>query len=382
MKIPRFIISLTGTAILIVMLGCNDLGEQLAKVLPENGGPSIGNGQLSQSGDTNSIDPSEIGGGNSSMTPSMTDDSTEIRGFNDHAMDAGYLEIPNNVDSDMNLDMSSSDVINMGFGEDSQMMELSDLSEGLENEGFESDLGSQIGMFNLTGVPGNEGAFGVMESYVGDGAILEPPMAYYGGEQSLGGVGGGVGGLKKMANVRGPKKKMAAKGIGNSSSTGPSPKNGIRNFQDRPTKSTENDASGNSSNPQKPTMDPGNGKSTFKTNSSMVGIRMPGKVINPVYSLINTVAVPILLQNDTAMSFSSELLQQRDLTLQGTVYWVVHSQRFGFSRFAVPRVGGRVNGVVAKFTPTSGPFRAFIVAIEPNGQVTYLSSPVDIKWNP
>jgi hypothetical protein len=109
---------------------------------------------------------------------------------------------------------------------------------------------------------------------------------------------------------------------------------------------------------------------------------MPGNITNPVYDLINAVAVPILLQNDTAMSFSAELLQQRGLTVQGTVYWVVHSQRLGFSRFEIPRMAGRVVGVVAKFTPTSGPFRAFIVAIEPNGQVTYLSSPVDIKWNP
>jgi hypothetical protein len=45
-------------------------------------------------------------------------------------------------------------------------------------------------------------------------------------------------------------------------------------------------------------------------------------------------------------------------------------------------VGGRVNGVVAKFTPTSGPFKAFIVTVEPDGKVKYLSSAVDIKWNP
>jgi hypothetical protein len=109
---------------------------------------------------------------------------------------------------------------------------------------------------------------------------------------------------------------------------------------------------------------------------------MPGNVVNPVFSLINAVAVPVLLKNGTAMSFSTEMLQQRNLASRGTVYWVVHSQRLGFSPLPVPRSGGRVSGVVAKFTPTSGPFKAFIVVVESDGQIEYLSAAVDIKWNP
>jgi hypothetical protein len=109
---------------------------------------------------------------------------------------------------------------------------------------------------------------------------------------------------------------------------------------------------------------------------------MPGKITSPVYTLINNVAVPVLLENGTAMSFSTEILQQRNQTSRGTVYWVVHSPRLGFIRFPVAPTGGRVSGVASKFTATSGPFKAFIIAIEANGEVKHLSSPVNIQWNP
>ena len=82
------------------------------------------------------------------------------------------------------------------------------------------------------------------------------------------------------------------------------------------------------------------------------------------------------------MSFGAELLLQRELPAKGTVFWMVHSQRLGFNRFAVPSVGGRVNGVVPNFTPTSGPFKTFVVLVEASGKVHYLSAVVDIAWNP
>jgi hypothetical protein len=385
MKSPRIIISLTGIALLNIMFGCNDLGVQLARILPENDGPHIGTEQLSQSGDATAIDQSEIGGGNSSMAHATPADSTDMGGFSEASMDGDYLELVNDLDSDMGMDENSSDGSFMGFGEYSQSMQLEDLSDGYENGGPQSTPGAQSGMFTLPGVPTNDGTFGYMENYGGEGPMLEPQLGNYGGEQSLGGFGGG--GAEKPTDDSVPRKPKPPKGVGNGKNNSPSSNGGIPNIRDRSNKRTGNNPAGTSDNPQIPSMgsatqNPGSGNSTSSSNPPMVRIRMPGNVTNPVYNLVNTVAVPILLQNNTAMSFSSEMLQQRDLTSRGTVYWVVHSQRLGFSRFAVPRVGGRVNGVVAKFTPTSGPFKAFIVTVEPDGKVKYLSSAVDIKWNP
>ena len=68
------------------------------------------------------------------------------------------------------------------------------------------------------------------------------------------------------------------------------------------------------------------------------------------------------------MSFGINLQQNRPLPSQGTVYWVIHSQRNGFSRFELPVRAGelppRLQGVVPQFTPNSGPFRTFLVLVD------------------
>lgn len=386
MKISRIVICLIGTFVLVFMLGCNDFGLQLAKILPENDRSSIEKRQLSQSGDLKATDGSKIGGGNASMSASMTDDSSGQNGFVNSAIDGDYSQIMKNVDADMGMDMNTTDGSAMGLGMDSQMMQLDDLADGFEDGGLESELGSQSGMFVLPVLPSDEGGFGYMKNFGDGGAMGEPQMDNFGGQQSLGGFGNGVGGLEKPTNGRGPQKQMPSKGFGDNSSKILSSKNGIPNIRDRPTKSTGNEPFGVSNNPRKPQMGfnspPTGNAPTSKSNRAVVKFSMPGNITNPVYDLVNTVAVSILLQNNTAMSFSSEVLQKRDLKSQGTVYWVVHSQPLGFSPFPIPREGGRVNGVVAKFTPTSGPFKAFIAVVEPNGQIKYLSSSVDIQWNP
>ena len=384
MKISRIIPSLTGIALLTVMLGCNDLGAQVASVLPENGGPSLGNGQLNESGDTTSIDPSQIGGGNSSMAQPGANDADGMNGFIDGTMDNGYSEMMENVDEGMGMDGGPGDGSLMNFGEEQEIMQLDDPNGGFEGGGVDPEMTAQMELLEPAVSDGDEGSPGYLESM---GAMLEPQMDNFGGEQSLGGFGGGVGGIEKPSNGRGPQKQMPSKRNGNGASKGSSSPTGIPNIRDRPTKSSENTPFGASNNPQKPatvpnSQNPRTGKPTSKPNVPAAGIRMPGKIVNPIYTLINNVAVPVLLQNGTAMSFSSEILQQRALTSQGTVYWVVHSQRLGFIRFQVKRAGGRVSGVGSKFTPTSGPFKSFVVAVEADGAVKYLSSAVDIKWNP
>ena len=206
--------------------------------------------------------------------------------------------------------------------------------------------------------------------------MFQPPLDDFGGQQSLGGFGGAVGGLEKPVNGRGPQKQLPKK----------SPQSGIPNIRDRPSNSTGNKPFGTSDNTPKPPMrsssqKPSTGNSAPKPNIPAAAIRIPGNITSPVYTLINSVAVPVVTENGTAMAFSTEILQQRNLTSRGTVYCVVHSQRLGFIRIPVSPAGGRVS-VGSKFTPTSGPFKAFVVGVEANGEIKYLSSAVNIQWNP
>ena len=264
-------------------------------------------------------------------------------------------------------------------------MELDDLQGGIEGGAFDSDMTSGMEMLESPIQGGDEGLPGYTENMGGANGLPEPPMGNYGGEQSLGGFG--RGGMEKPTDGRRPQKSMPSRGIGNGGSKGPSSRTGIPNIRDRPSKSTESKPFGATNNPQKQPMGsssqkPPTGNPTSKPKPTAVVIHMPGKIASPVFQLVNTVAVPVLLRNGTAMAFSSEIIQQRALASQGTVYWVVHSQRVGFIRFPVERGGGQVSGVDPKFTPTSGPFKSFVVMVEADGKVNYLSSPVDIKWNP
>ena len=383
MKISKSISSVSGIALLVVLLGCNDLGVQLAKILPQNGGSSLGTGRLSPSGDTESIDPSQVGGGNSSMSQFGDPDSNGMKGFVDGTMNEEYEELIANLDAENGMDGDQADGLLMGSEENQQMMQLDDPTGGFEGGAFDSEINSQMEMLDEAIEGDEEGSPGYLESIGAAGGLPEPPMGNNGDEQSLAGFG--RGGMEKPTDGRRTQKQMPSNG--NGGSKGSSSKTGIPNIRDRPTKSTENKPFGASNNPQKPatvpsSQNPRTGKPTSKPNVPAAGFRMPGKIVNPIYTLINNVAVPVLLQNGTAMSFSSEILQQRDFTSQGSVYWVVHSQRLGFIRFQVKRGGGRVSGVGSKFTPTSGPFKSFVVAVEADGSVKYLSSAVDIEWNP
>ncbi len=385
MKISRIISSLTGIALLTVMLGCNDLGEQLASVLPEKGGPSLGNGQLNESGDTEAVDASQIGGGNSSMARPGANDAVGMNGFSDGPMDEDYSEMMGNFEGDMAMEGMEDGGALMGFDDEEQMMQLDDPTGGFEG-GPDSDMTAQMNMLEPANPGGGDGTPGYLESMGATGAMLEPQMDNFGGEQSQGGFGSGVGGIEKPTNGRGPQKQMPSKRNGNGASKGPSSQTGIPNIRDRPSKSTGNRPFGASNNPPKTAMrpssqNPSTGKPASKPNIPAGGIRIPGNITSPIYTLINSVAVPVLSPNAEVMMFSTEIQQQRNLTSRGTVFYVVHSQRLGLIRFPVSPAGGRVS-VRSKFTPTSGPFKAFIVGVEANGDVKYLSSAVDIKWNP
>jgi hypothetical protein len=370
MKISRILPSLTGIALVSVMLGCNDLGSQLAKILPSTDDSA----QLSEADDAAAIDPSQRGGGNTSMAQPGANESAGVNGFSDGPMNEDYSEMIGNFENDMAMEGMEDGGTLMGFDDEQQMMQMDDPTGGFEG-GADTDMTAQMNMLEPANLGGGDGTPGYLESL--GGGMFEPPLDDFGGEQSLGGFGGGVGGMKKPENGRGPQKRLPAK----------TTQSGTPNIRDRPSKSSGNKPIGASNNPPKPAMrpnsqNPSTGKPTTKPNVPAAGIRIPGNITSPAYSLINSVAVPILLQNGTRMSFSTEILQQRSLTSRGTVYWVVHSQRLGFIRFPVSPAGGRVSGVGSKFTPTSGPFKAFIVSVEANGEIKYLSSAANIQWNP
>lgn len=367
MKNAVIIPCLTVTSLLVVTLGCNDLGIQLAKILPENGGASTGNGQLNPAGDANAIDAGEIGGGNSSMAQPGVKDTDGNNAFGDASMDGDYAGMIENMGENMEMEGNSPDGAMMDANDEQQMLQSLDPSGGMEGGGLDADLNTQQGLLNLPEIGGEEGSPGYLDTF-GGGAMAPPQMGNYGGQQSVGGFGPGN---EKPSDDRGPQKRPPFKKPENGASNSPPSKN--PNIRDRPVKSTGNKPIGQSNNSPKPAM-PANSQ-----KKPAVELRMPGKLTNPVYNLINTVAVPLLLENGTGMSFSTEILKQRELTARGTVYWVVHSERLGFYSTKVPPDGGKFAVAVAKFTPTSGPFKAFVVVVGTDGKVTYLASSVDVK---
>ena len=367
MNFSRIIIGFSIAVLCMAIIGCNELGEQLAGVLPENGGPSIGNGQLNESGDSDAIDTSQIGGGSSSMTQPAATEAGGSHSMMDGPMDSDYAEMMLDVNDDTGMEGDFGDGSLMDLSQSAQMMQLDNPNDGFEDSGIDPDMTAEMEMLAPAISEGEEETPGYLESMSG-AAMLDSQPDNLGGERSSGGLGGGVGTMQKPTNRRGPQKRKPSN-------------SGITNILDRPNKQSTAKPNITPSKPQTLSSPPSSQETSAKPNVPVREFRMPGQVGNPIYRLVNNVAVPILLQNGTAMSFSSEIQQQRDLTSQGTVYWVVHSQRLGFIRFKISPGGGRVSGVGSKFTPNSGPFKAFVAAIETDGQIKYLSSPVDIQWN-
>jgi hypothetical protein len=378
MNNSQYILGPICITVLLVIAGCNELGVQLANVLPENGGPSLGTGQLNESGDTEAIDLSQIGGGNSSMVMPGADGAGDMNGFSDPVMNGEYAGMMENVDEGIEMEGDFGDGAITGVGDEQEMMQLADPSDESDEAVDNADLNSQKDSLEPAIIGDEEGTAGYMAALGAAGGLPDPQMGNY---------AGGMQQPQNPTNGRGSQKQVPSRGFGNGGGKGSSSKNAIPNIRDQGNKPNGGKSSGTTDSRQKPSMEPnsrkpGAGNTNFKTNTPAVRFQISGNVTNPVYKLINTVAVPILLENGTGMSFSTEVLQQRELTSRGNVYWVVHSQRLGFSPIPVPSGGGQLNVAIAKFTPTSGPFKAFIAAVESDGQVKYLSSPVDIKWNP
>ena len=293
MKTSRILSSLTGMALVSVMLGCNDLGSQLAKILPSTDDSA----QLSEADDAAAIDPSQRGGGNTSMAQPGANESAGVNGFSDGPMNEDYSEMMGNFEDDMAMEGMEDGGTLMGFDDEQQMMQMDDPTGGFEG-GADTDMSAQMNMLEPANLGGGDGTPGYLESL--GGGMFEPPLDDFGGEQSLGGFGGGVGGMEKPKNGRGPQKRLPAK----------TTQSGTPNIRDRPSKSSGNKPIGASNNSPKPatrpnSQNPSTGKPTTKPTVPAAGIGVPGNITTPVYTLINSAAVPILLQNGTRMSFST-----------------------------------------------------------------------------
>ena len=361
--------------ILPLAVGCDSVGSDLAKWLPEKDGPSIGNGQLTPSGDSSSIDPNQIGGGNhSSMAQPAAQESGNgrngaMQGFVDPAMGGDYAGMMEEVDAQVGPNGDAQEGAFMGVGEYQQSIALEDPANGIEQGDLTADYAAQMGEFSFPTLGDSDG---LGDDYAASMGLTDPAMGLSGNDDptagylAANGIGGNPSGsLEKPKDTRAPAKRPSAR------------PGGKPNIRDLPPKNQRDQTA-----PKRPVPPPANVAPSGKDNSPSVQIGIPPQVSEPAFDVASAVAVPILLQKGTSMSFGAELLPLRSLPAKGTVFWMVHSKQLGFNRFAVPVTGGRVNGVVPKFTPTSGPFRTFVVLVESTGKVHYLSRAVDIAWNP
>lgn len=203
MKISRILPGLAGIALVAVILGCNDLGPQLAEMLPSKDDSA----QLSEADDADAIDPSQRGGGNTSMAQLGATESAGVNGFSDGPMNEDYSEMIGNFEDDMAMEGMEDGGTLMGFDDEQQLMQMDDPTGGFEG-GADTDMIAQMNMLEPANLGDGDGTPGYLQS-VG-GGMLEPPLDDFGGKQSLGGFGGGVGRMEKPKNDRGPQKRAPA----------------------------------------------------------------------------------------------------------------------------------------------------------------------------
>ena len=354
-------------ALICICFGCDSVGPELAKWLPENGSTSLGNGQLDVGNDAASIDASQIGGVNNGPMAQMGENSMagfggqmlESDGEMGPMLDDEYDAMMQDIDGQMIDGGIPTEGELVGMGEYQQTMERSSTVDFLETNGRAPENVASAAQFGSPEMSAEGNMAGLYTDGLGATSGTLPVTDGFSSN--------GLSGIDKPKDTRAPPKRNQGG------------RKSVPNIRDLPPRNQRNIPP-----PKTSSSNQNSNRSAGKVSDSNrpVQIGLPAQVPEPVFSVVNPVAVSILLQDGTAMSFGSELLRERELPANGTVYWVVHSQRLGFNRFAVSKTGGQVRGVVPKFTPTSGPFRTFVVLVEPTGKVHYLSRVKDIAWNP
>ena len=341
------------------LTGCDSVGEYVATILPEKV-RQADTTKLASGDDGVFIDPTQIGTQPNNATQQdlpIGNNATEL--YQDPTQSSDYQEMIGALD-DPSMDPGQGMGAFAGQGEYSKAMTIdeSDISEGVRDP--TSEYQQQIGEFSI---PDTSEGGDVTSQYLSAGGLADPAESQQGNQDPtalyLGNSGNGL-----TTDRSAPSKKPNPQGA-------PPKKNVPSALRPKGGTNTPSRSSSQTSRPK-------------ERGSIQIGV--PGN-INPSYAAFDPpVAVPQLLDRGTSMSFEANLQQTRPLPKQGLVYWVIHSQRNGFSRFQLPIRDGelpqKLRGVVPQFTPTSGPFKMFLVLVDENNEVSYLTSAKDISWNP
>ena len=340
------------------LAGCDSAGQYLATILPEKAISS----SLDESQDGQFVDPTQIGEAEQQYAGKMPIGNPAFSNHGDPTANSEYAQMTAGME-EPNMDPGQQIGAFVGEGEYSKAMTLdaNDLNEGSNDP--TSEYQGQFGEFEL---PDTINGSDPTQQYMEAGGI-KVPAADIGGNQDPTAqyLGNGVTQSPNSVNTGQNQTKPNPEGA-------PQKKNIPSTIRPKNSNTrTPNPKSEQANNPPKP--------------PDKIQVRVPGNV-NPGYATFDApVTVPLLLERGTSMSFAANLQQTRPLPAEGTVYWVIHSERHGFSRFALPSPNGtlpeRLQGVVAQFTPTSGPFRMFLILVTRDNKVIYLTSAKDVRRN-
>ena len=359
--------------LITVLCGCDSVGRHLATILPEK--QSENQSALDPSQDGQFIDLTQLGE-SQSVEPrgNMPIGNQDFSQYGDPTQSGEYQQMMQDTE-ELGMDPGQAMGAFVGDAEYAEAMTLDEPDTGNANIDPASEYQLEVGEFAIPDT--SEGA-DVTSQYIAQGGLADPAMQTQGNQDptaeylNAGGANQGPtlqGNPQPKTNPQAaPKKLQPPDGNYSSNANLPSAL--------RPKGNTTLRQPNNSAKQPKQN----------RTSKGNVQIGIPGNV-KPSYATFDTlVAVPQLLERGTSMSFGLNLRQTRPVPALGTVYWVIHSQRSGFSRFELPMREGelprRLQGVVPQFTPNSGPFRTFLVLVNDSNEVQYLTAPELIPWNP
>lgn len=364
--------------LIILVSGCDSVGRHLATLLPEKDGGS--KSKLDASQDGNFIDPTQIGGDPSASGPANMPIGNEPSSlYGDPTQDGEYQQMMQDT-ADIGMDPGQAMGAFVGEAEYAEAMTLDEPDTGAANIDPASEYQLEVGEFAIPDT--SEGA-DVTSQYITQGGLADPADLTQGNQDPTAQYLNGGNGSDASNLLGRPQAKPLPRGTPRKNQLSPRIESANGNLPSalRPKGGTSPPSTKSETLKKPPNSRPPNNSS--RTN---LQIGIPGNVSPRYANFDGAVAVPQLLERGTAMSFGINLKQSRPLPSQGTVYWVIHSQRNGFSRFELPVGAGelppRLQGVVPQFTPNSGPFRTFLVLVDDSNEVQYLTSAKEIPWNP
>ena len=349
--------------LLLCTAGCEPIGKQLARFLParQEGVAS----RLNEAEDGQFIDPTTIGRNQNTTNPSnMSIGAEEGSVHGDPTQDPDYqamMQTTGDIGPDPGQQMGAF----VGQSEYAAAMTIDEGDTSQTDNDLAGEYTMQVGEFAIPDT--SEGA-DVTSQYISQGGLTDPVANSQANQDPT---------AQYLGKPAGPQDSPDARLSGSK----PNPSRAPRKTPNLPS----------TLRPKGQRVLPGVAPPTISSPSSPrssqnVKIGVPGQVETSYAAFDAPVAVPMLLQDGTSMSFAINLQQTRPLPGKGTVYWVIHSPRQGFSRFALPVQSGqlppRLQGVVPQFHPKSGPFQTFLVLVNPAMEVKYLTNSVEIPWSP